>query len=172
MKLLGMQIMVEGLALAAFGVTRTNVYEPLLRSLTTYVMQDEARHVAYGVLSLKDHYSDMREAEVREREDFIYEAAVLMRDRFLFQEVWEKLGLPAKECMQITLNNEGQRQFRQLLFAKIVPAVKRIGLLSKRQRDRFELLGILHYEDWEDPFESLKLAEAEALAEQVSLAAS
>jgi hypothetical protein len=161
MKLLGMQIMVEGLALAAFGVTRTNVYEPLLRDLTTYVMQDEARHVAYGVLSLRDHYGDMTEAGVREREDFVYEAAVLMRDRFLFQEVWEKVGLPAAECMEITLQNEGQRQFRQLLFAKIVPAVKRIGLLSARQRERFDQLGILHYEDWEDPFESLVKAEAE-----------
>lgn len=171
MKLLGMQIMVEGLALAAFGVTRANVYEPLLRDLTTYVMQDEARHVAYGVLSLRNHYDDMKEVEVREREDFVYEAAVLMRDRFLFQEVWEKTGLPSKECMEITLNNEGQRQFRQLLFAKIVPAVKRIGLLSKRQRERFEQLGILHYEDWEDPFESLKQAEAEIEAERESIAA-
>jgi hypothetical protein len=171
MKLLGMQIMVEGLALAAFGVTRANVYEPLLRDLTTYVMQDEARHVAYGVLSLKDHYGDMKESEVREREDFVYEAAVLMRDRFLFQEVWEKLGLPKDECMQITLRNEGQRQFRQLLFAKIVPAVKRIGLLSTRQRERFGELGILQYEDWDDPFESLRKAEAEIADERRSLAA-
>jgi hypothetical protein len=75
--------------------------------------------------------------------------------------VWEKVGLPAAECMEITLQNEGQRQFRQLLFAKIVPAVKRIGLLSARQRERFDQLGILHYEDWEDPFESLVKAEAE-----------
>jgi hypothetical protein len=164
MKLLGMQIMVEGLALAAFGVTRNNVYEPLLRDLTTYVLQDEARHVAYGVLSLRDYYADQSEADVREREDFVYEAAVLMRDRFLFQEVWEKTGLPVKECMEITLNNEGQRQFRQLLFAKIVPAVKKIGLLSQRQRERFAELGILQYEDWEDPFETLRVTEAEMVA--------
>ena len=166
MKLLGMQIMVEGLALAAFGVTRNTVYEPLLKDLTTYVLQDEARHVAYGVLSLRDHYVDMKESEVREREDFVYEAAVMMRDRFLFQEVWEKTGLPVEECMEITLNNEGQRQFRQLLFAKIVPAIKRIGLLSPRQRQRFQELGILQYEDWEDPFEELTKAEAEFAAEQ------
>ncbi len=161
MKLLGMQIMVEGLALAAFGMTRQSVYEPLLRDLTTYVLQDEARHVAYGVLSLRDYYSDQKESEVKEREDFVYEAAVLMRDRFLFQEMWEKTGLPVKECMEITLNNEGQRQFRQLLFAKIVPAIKRIGLLSPRQRERFHALGILQYEDWEDPFAELSKAEAE-----------
>src|SRR5712675_1082841 len=93
MKLLGMQIMVEGLALAAFGMLRENTQEPLLKKLTHYVMLDEARHVAYGVLSLKDHYRDMKESEVREREDFVYEAAVLMRNRFLFEQVWEKMGM-------------------------------------------------------------------------------
>jgi len=168
MKLLGMQIMVEGLALAAFGLTRHTVYEPLLRSLTTYVLQDEARHVAYGVLSLRDYYADVKESDVREREDFVYEAAVLMRDRFLFQEVWEKTGLPMEECMHVAMHNEGQKQFRQLLFAKIVPAIKRIGLLSPRQRERFEQLGILHYESWQDPFEALREAEDEMLSDGVA----
>ncbi len=168
MKLLGMQIMVEGLALAAFGVTRDFVEEPLLRDLTTYVIQDEARHVAYGVLSLRDFYKDQKESEVREREDFVYEAAVLMRDRFLFQEVWEKTGLPVKECMEITLNNVGQQEFRKILFSKIVPAVKRAGLLSERQRERFAQLGILEYETWQDPFEALQQAEAEQAAERAA----
>jgi len=168
MKLLGMQIMVEGLALAAFGVTRAYIEEPLLQSLTTYVIQDEARHVAYGVLSLRDFYKDQKESEVREREDFVYEAAVLMRDRFLFQEVWEKTGLPVKECMEITLNNVGQKEFRKILFSKIVPAVKRAGLLSERQRERFAELGILEYETWQDPFESLQQAEAEMAAERAA----
>ena len=134
MKFLGMQIMVEGLALAAFGMIRNNTDEPLLKALTAYVMGDEARHVAFGVLSLRDYYRDSRSRVKREREDFVYEAARLMRDRFLFQEVWEKLGLPAKECMDIALHNQGQVMFRQMLFAKIVPAIKKMDLLSERQR--------------------------------------
>jgi hypothetical protein len=140
---------------------RNNTSEPLLRELTAYVMQDEARHVAYGLLSLRDHYSDMPEREVREREDFVYEAAVLMRDRFLFQEVWEKLGLPVKECMDITLHNHVQVLFRQMLFSKIVPAIKKVGLLSSRQRERFQELGILQYESWVDPEQEQMLAEAD-----------
>ena len=47
-KCLGMQIIVEGLALAAFGTLRDTTTNPLLRNLITYVMEDEARHVAYG----------------------------------------------------------------------------------------------------------------------------
>ncbi|HVV82415.1 MAG TPA: ferritin-like domain-containing protein [Kofleriaceae bacterium] len=160
MKFLGMQIMVEGLALAAFGMIRQTTPEPLLRELTAYVMGDEARHVAFGVLSLRDYYREQPEAVRREREDFVYEAARLMRDRFLFQEVWEKMGLPVEECMQIALHNQGQIMFRQLLFAKIVPAIKKMDLLSDRQRARFAELGILQFEHAADPFAELEREEA------------
>ena len=152
MKFLGMQIMVEGLALAAFGMIRNNTQEPLLRELTAYVIGDEARHVAFGVLSLRDYYKDQSEQVKAEREDFVFEAARLMRDRFLFQEVWEKAGMPTKQCMAIALENTSQVMFRQLLFAKIVPAIKKMGLLSQRQRARFAEIGILQFEDWADPF--------------------
>ena len=162
MKLLGMQIMVEGLALAAFGMIRMQTSEPLLKKLTHYVMLDEARHVAYGVLSLKNHYDDMKESERLEREDFIYEAAVLMRDRFLYQQVWEKMGMPVEECKQIALQSAPQQLFRQMLFSKIVPAVKKMGLLGERQRKRFEALGILQFESWADPFEDLERESAES----------
>ena len=153
MKFLGMQIMVEGLALAAFAMMRNNTSEPLLKELTSYVIGDEARHVAFGVLSLRDYYREQNEAVKREREDFVYEAARLMRDRFLFQEVWEKTGLPVKQCMDIALNNQGQVMFRQMLFAKIVPAMKKMDLLSDRQRVRFAELGILQFENWSDPLD-------------------
>jgi len=162
MKFLGMQIMVEGLALAAFGMIRMNTPDPLLRELTAYVMGDEARHVAYGVLSLRDYYRDQPEAMRREREDFVYEAAWLMRDRFLFQEVWEKVGLPVQQCMDIALHNQGQVMFRQLLFAKIVPAIKKMDLLSDRQRVRFAELGILQFESAPDPFAELEREEQAA----------
>jgi hypothetical protein len=151
MKFLGMQIMVEGLALAAFAMIRQNTNEPLLRDITAYVMGDEARHVAFGILSLRDYYNDQPEAVKQERQDFVYEAARLMRDRFLFQEVWEKLGLPVEECMNIALHNQAQVMFRSLLFAKIVPAIKKMGLLSGSLRERFNDLGILHYEHTSDP---------------------
>src|SRR5690349_14150347 len=151
MKFLGMQIMVEGLALAAFAMIRQNTNEPLLRDITAYVMGDEARHVAFGILSLRDYYNDQPEAVKKERQDFVYEAARLMRDRFLFQEVWEKMGLPVQKCMDIALNNQAQVMFRSLLFAKIVPAIKKMGLLNGVLRTRFQELGILHYENTADP---------------------
>ena len=93
-KFLGMQIMVEGLALGAFGMIHQTTNEPLIKQITQLIMQDESRHVAFGVLSLKDMYSDMSEKDLRDREDFVILASKLMYERLLGQEVWERLGLP------------------------------------------------------------------------------
>src|SRR5205823_10178259 len=103
MTYLGMQIMVEGLALAAFGFIHTLTTEPLLKQLLRYVMSDEARHVAFGVLSLKEVYDGMSASEIRERQEFAFEAAVRMRDRFLQQEVWPPLGVVPKAAVPLVL---------------------------------------------------------------------
>ena len=145
-KFLGMQIMVEGLALAAFGTMRDTTTNALLRDLTAAVMEDESRHVAFGVLSLREYVKDITEQERREREDFIYEAAVLMRDRILNREVWEAMGLDADACITASLESPLNKEFRRRLFSKIVPNVKSLGLLSDRQRERFAALGILEFE--------------------------
>jgi len=146
-KFLGMQIMVEGLALAAFGTMRDSTSNTLLRDLTAAVMEDEARHVAFGVLALREFYQNLSEQARAEREDFVYEAAVLMRDRLLNREVWENMGLDADACVAAAVASPINQEFRRRLFSKIVPNVKSLGLLSERQRQRFAALGILEFED-------------------------
>src|SRR3546814_3725600 len=89
-----MQIIVEGLALAAFGLIHQFSTEPLIKQITRYVMADEARHVAFGALALSGFYDELTTAERAERQDFVLEASWLMRDRFLATEVWERLGIP------------------------------------------------------------------------------
>ncbi|HEX9548717.1 MAG TPA: ferritin-like domain-containing protein, partial [Acidimicrobiales bacterium] len=101
MTYLGMQIMVEGLALAAFGFIHQLTTEPLLKQLLKYVMSDEARHVAFGVLSLQDYYQQLSTAELKDRQEFAFEAATRMRDRFLQQEVFDRMGLPVKEVLSL-----------------------------------------------------------------------
>jgi hypothetical protein len=147
MKYLGMQILVEGLALAAFRFIHTFSAEPLIKDLTHHVMQDEARHVAFGVLSLRDHYATFGERERREREEFVFDACRLMRDRFLMHEMWATLGLPVDECVELTLRSPAMQEFRRLLFSRIVPNVKRLHLLSPWLRERFAELGILAFEE-------------------------
>jgi len=146
MKFLGMQIMVEGLALAAFATMRDTTTNPLLRDLTAAVIEDEARHVAFGVLSLREFCQNTSDKERAEREDFVYEAAVLMRDRLLNREVWQTMGMDADACVKLSLQSPLMAEFRRRLFSKIVPNVKSLGLLSDRQRARFADLGILDFE--------------------------
>ncbi|MEX0665633.1 MAG: ferritin-like domain-containing protein [Acidimicrobiia bacterium] len=153
MTYLGMQVMVEGLALAAFGFMHQMTTEPLLKQLLRYVMSDEARHVAFGVLSLQEYYAELSAAEIRERQEFAFEAAVRMRDRFLQQEVWERMGVDVKEAVKVVLNSPDRPIFQSMLFSKIVPNCKKLGLLDAADgwlRDRFTDLGVIQFEDWTD----------------------
>jgi hypothetical protein len=172
MTYLGMQIMVEGLALAAFGFIHQLTTEPLLKQLLRYVMSDEARHVAFGVLSLQDYYKELNAAELRERQEFAFEAAVRMRDRFLQQEVWERMGIDVKTILPFVMSSPERAGFQAMLFSKIVPNCKKLGLLDAGAtngkpgwlREKFTELGVIAFEDWADTgeeFEMFQLAEGE-----------
>jgi len=153
MTYLGMQIMVEGLALAAFGFLHQLTSEPLLKTLLRYVMSDEARHVAFGVLSLQEVYSQMSDPEIKARQEFAFEASIRMRDRFLQQEVWAKMGVDPKEVIPLIIDDPTRIMFQQMLFSKIVPNCKKLGLLDlndKWLRRRFEEMGVIQFEDWEN----------------------
>ena len=163
MTYLGMQIMVEGLALAAFGFLHMLTEEPLLKQLLRYVMSDEARHVAFGVLSLKEYYEGLSDAEMLERQQFTFEAAVRMRDRFLQQEVWERMGVDVRTMVKLQLEHEGNKNddpFQQLLFSKIVPNCKKLGLLDRNDfwlRKKFAEINVIQFEDWTDTGEEYEL---------------
>ena len=150
---LGMQVIVEGVALAAFGLEYQLSPDPLLKQITRYVLADEARHVAFGVLSLQEAYQDMTAAEIRERQEFCFSSALKMRDRYLAVEVWEQFGLPVEECKQIVRAGAAHVEFERTLFSKVVPNLKKLGLLDAGDRwlrDRFGELGVLEFEELED----------------------
>jgi hypothetical protein len=167
MTFLGMQIMVEGLALAAFGFMHAMTTEPLLKQLLRYVMADEARHVAFGVLALQDFYTELSGTEIRERQEFAFEAAVRMRDRFLQQEIWDRMGIPPRDVLPLTLAAPDRAMFQAMLFTKIVPNLKKLGLLDAGDgwlRQKFTELGAIHFEnlsDTEEEFAAFQLAEGE-----------
>jgi hypothetical protein len=145
MTYLGMQVLVEGLALAAFQVIRDTATNPLAASVNAYVMQDEARHVAFGRLALRDYYPTLTQPERDEREEFVAEACLLMRDRFLGEEVWENLGFPTAECTAWVETSELMAKFRSHLFSRIVPTVKDIGLWGPKIQKAYAEMGILGY---------------------------
>ena len=143
MPYLGMQVLIEGLALAAFGVQRDLAPEgSLAKQLLAYVMQDEARHVAFGRISLKDYYAALTDAERNDREEFVVQACYLMRDRFRGEEVFETLGLNVKECAEWVDTSPLMIQFRSHLFSRIVPIVKDIGLWGDTVQKAFRDMGV------------------------------
>jgi hypothetical protein len=140
---LGMQIIVEGLALAAFGLIHQFSSEPLIKQITRYVMADEARHVAFGTLALDGVYVQMSTAERREREDFVLEAAWLMRDRFLAEELWAELGIDENDGLVASMRTPMLQLFQRVLFAKITPNLSKIGLLTPSLRTRLVDIGAI-----------------------------
>ena len=160
---LGMQVVIEGLALAAFGFMLGTTREPLLKELIRYVMADEARHVAFGILSLQEVYRDLSGDELRERQQFAYEACEHMRRRTLNSELWPTFGVNNAQVEAMLPRTRSQQRLQHLLFSKIVPNCKKLGLLDHRDgwlRDRFTEMGIIQYEDWSIDAEELTIDSA------------
>jgi hypothetical protein len=151
MKFLGMQIMVEGLALGAFGTLYKLTKEPLLKQLLRNVIQDEARHVHYGVLALREHIAkELSEGERREREDWAFEVSLLMRNRFMAFEVYEEWfegTMSRDEWKRFVMEVPGMQMFRQVMFTRLVPNLREIGLLTPRIMPHYERVGLARYFD-------------------------
>jgi hypothetical protein len=145
MTYLGMQVLIEGLALAAFQSIRDKAGNTLASAVNAYVMQDEARHVSFGRLALREYYPQLSDAERDEREQFVVEALYFMRDRFNNAEVWERLGLPADALNELHYNSKQMQSFRGRLFSRVVPTVKDIGLWGERVQKAFADMGVMDY---------------------------
>ncbi|HXR54816.1 MAG TPA: ferritin-like domain-containing protein, partial [Acidimicrobiales bacterium] len=156
---LGMQVIIESLALAAFGDMHRRTTEPLLKKALRYVMSDEARHVAFGILSLGELYSELSEAELKDRQEFLLENTIRNRTRATTPEVWVRLGVDPAALMPYLMEAAGKlkvgpsRAFQAGFFSKLVPNVRKIGLLDANNgylRERWGEAGLLEYEFADD----------------------
>jgi len=115
--------------------------------VNAYVMQDEARHVAFGRIALREYYPQLTAVERREREEFVIEGSYYLRDRLNSEEMWKKIGIDPKDAMAEHAASEGQLRFKKRLFSRIVPTVKDIGLWSDDVQRAYADMGVLHYGD-------------------------
>lgn len=150
-KFLGMQIMIEGLALGAFTSMRALTGEPLMKEMLKLVITDEARHVHFGVLALGEFYrSEMTERERRDREDWAFEMSLLLRNRFLLHEIYDEFyahKMRRSQWNRLVMHSDMMGIFRKTMFKRIIPNLKRIGLLSDRIRPHYAQLGLLAFEN-------------------------
>lgn len=149
-KFIGMQIIIEGLALGAFYTIKATTMDPVLRQILELVMRDEARHTAFGIHYLIDHIKTLSGEEVEERAQFAYEACVLSRERLMQFEVWQHWGFDIQTCREISLNDGLLVSFQKSLFSRIIPNLRRVGLLTERVKEKFDKIGFLAYADLPD----------------------
>jgi ribonucleotide reductase beta subunit family protein with ferritin-like domain len=145
MTYLGMQVLIEGLALAAFQRIRDTAKNNLAGAVNAYVMQDEARHVTFGRMALREYYPQLSDHERAEREEFTVEALYFMRDRFNQAEVWTRSGLPVDKLMEYAYNSGAMQSFRTRLFTRIVPILKEIGLFGPKVQKALGDMGVMEY---------------------------
>jgi hypothetical protein len=165
MKFLGMQIMIEGLALGGFGTIRQATREPMLQKILQYVIADEARHVHFGVLALAEHYAQLSPSELRDRQDWAFEMSLLLRNRFLAHEFYDEYYghlMTKREWNERLLGCNIMRVFRKTMFRRIIPNLKRIHLLCDRLRPHYEAIGLM---EWEHDKAAPELTVDEILAE-------
>jgi hypothetical protein len=150
-KLVGMQIVVEGLALYSFKEMRALSQEPLLKELLGYVARDESRHHAYGVQYVARCVPLLSDAERADIEDFALDAAQTLvdnrRQTALFGTMlasWQALGVDAAE-MFTSMRAEREALAERLAPGRrlgpvqgfVIPTLRRCGLLSERVAARY-----------------------------------
>ncbi len=154
LKFIGMQIIIEGLALVAFSMLKSITKDPLLKQLLHYVVRDEARHVTFGINYLEDYIKTLSKEEIEDRAQFAYEACVISRERLINTKAEEKyLKMSSSEAREFVLETATFEMFRNFLFSRVIPNLSRIGLLTDSVRPKFEALGLLEYENAPDDFE-------------------
>ena len=118
------------------------------------MIRDEARHVTFGVNYLEDFLKTLTEQEVEDRAMFAYEACVVMRDRIINTELPARwFNISEEEVRAMVVNDESQDMFTNLLFSRVMPNLKRIGLLTDKVMPLYEKLNLTSYMDSEDEFE-------------------
>jgi len=147
LKFIGMQIVIEGLALSAFQAIKAITPDPSLSDLLGLVIRDESRHVTFGVNYLEEFIKTLTEEEKNERAMFAYEACLISRERLVPTDVFEYWGWNQDIARELFLKGNVFADFRKLLFTRVVPNLKRIGLLTPEVRVKFEAMDILQYED-------------------------
>ncbi|HLK10214.1 MAG TPA: ferritin-like domain-containing protein [Candidatus Binatia bacterium] len=154
-KYLGVQVLLEGLALSSFHFIHDSCQEPVLKDVLRYVIRDEARHVAFGNIALRGLYTDLTERERREREEIVLAVSDMMFHRLRGREMYEAAGLDGDECDALGDRSEVIQAFRRGIFVRIVPAIKKIGLLTPRVAESYGRLGVLEFQDCKTADEEL-----------------
>ena len=154
LKFIGMQVVIEGLALAAFQAAKDSTSDPVYKQMLEYIIRDEARHVTFGINYLTDFVQTLSEEEQLDRAKFALEACTVSRNRLKAYDVWEKYGLDIDTTLEYEKENVFNAQFQNILFTRIMPNLKKIGLLREELIPEYEKLGVMGYAEGDSDYET------------------
>ena len=154
LKFIGMQVVIEGLALAAFNAAKESTNDPVFKRMLELIIRDEARHVTFGINYLTDFVTTLTEEEKLDRAQFALEACTVSRNRLRAYDVWEKYGMDFEYTDAYQKENIFQTQFQDVLFSRIMPNLKKIGLLHDELVPEYENLGVMGYADGDSDYET------------------
>ena len=154
LKFIGMQVVIEGLALAAFNAAKNATNDPVYAQMLEYIIRDEARHVTFGISYLTDFVTTLSEEELLDRAQFALEACTVSRNRLKAYDVWEKYGMDIEYTEQYQAEHIFQTQFQDTLFSRIMPNLKKIGLLHEDLIPEYEKLGVMGFAEGDSDYET------------------
>jgi hypothetical protein len=143
-QLVGMQIVVEGMALATFLDMRSSTSCPLLKSMLDLVIKDEARHVAFGKIALRHHIDELAEEDLAALQEFTLDLVQTFRNWGSEPEdmlnnacVMVSAGIDPTDMILAVRQNtlaghplDLSRGMRFAFFSFILPDLQQLGLIS------------------------------------------
>ncbi len=150
MKCVGMQIIVEGLAMGSFKIMKEGSRDELLRRVVELTAQDEARHVSYGLIYMKDELPKMADPDRERVEDFALAALRMMAGNqaarsgpmlALLPEVGIDPNEAAAEMREKFADPEFQARRPNAVRDYVIPQLQRLGLINERTAPGYRELG-------------------------------
>ncbi|MDY6830207.1 MAG: diiron oxygenase [Pseudomonadota bacterium] len=145
LKVVGMQLIIEGLAVGAFSAAQMTCRDRLFRSICHRIIPDEARHVTYGVHVLEQVVHSLSRDEREAAALLAFEMCASVRERLVATSVFDEFGWDPEEARLWQLNSQVAANFRSQLFTRIMPNLKRVGLLTPKAQPQYEQLGLLAF---------------------------
>ena len=117
-----------------------------------YMSEKQTRQ--FGINYLTEFVQTLSEEERKDRAKFALEACTVSRHRLKAYDVWEKYGMNIEETEEYQKENILQTQFQDVLFSRIMPNLKKIGLLTEELIPEYEKLGVMSYAEGDSDYET------------------
>lgn len=147
MKTLGMQTLFEGFAMGLMDLMRNALSNSLFREMLRRVQRDEARHAAFGVLTMRRVVAEASESERQYMEDWslsLLEALNANQNMSMLRDLGPKYDIdPDAVTMGMLAAPEWADMNSPVYMHTVVPNLVKLGLITERTRGRWQELGML-----------------------------